>query len=188
MQLQIPSSITEINNWTFRNNKLKTVKLHNKLEIIGSGAFEENEITDINIPSSVKKLGAACLIKNKLPDSKAFIYERNSDGSENKAILNSYGGARKKDIVIPNTVSIIYGYAFYECGISSITIPNSVITIHDHVFNYNSLKNITIPQSVSEIYNNAFINNPLEFINMPGRENNNLGTNWFTGTPSFTFN
>ena len=63
-----------------------------------------------------------------------------------------------KSIVIPNSVTNIGGYAFYDClGLTSITIPDSVTSIGNYAFGVcSSLTSITIPDSVTNIGEWAF--------------------------------
>lgn len=60
--------------------------------------------------------------------------------------------------MIPNTVTAIGDYAFYECtGLTNITIPASVTSIGNYAF-YGcvNLANISIPNTVNVIGNSAF--------------------------------
>ena len=71
-------------------------------------------------------------------------------------------------VIIPNTVSVIEGCAFYQCrGLESIELPNSVTSIEAAAFeDCNELYNIEIPNSVIFIGNNAF-NGTAWFNNQP---------------------
>ena len=63
------------------------------------------------------------------------------------------------DLIIPDTVTSISGYAFADCqGLTSVTIPNGVTSIGRYTF-YDclNLTHITIPDSVTEIEQLAFI-------------------------------
>ena len=66
--------------------------------------------------------------------------------------------SRLKSVSIPNTVTTIGNYAFYDCmGLVGITIPNSVTTIGSYAFYCcRGLLGITIPNSVTSIGNYAF--------------------------------
>ena len=77
-----------------------------------------------------------------------------------------------KKIVIPNCVTNIGDYAFYECSsLSSITIPNCVTSIGDYAFyGCSSLSSITIPDSVTSIGDYAFYEcSSLSSITIPNR-------------------
>ncbi len=61
------------------------------------------------------------------------------------------------DVIIPNGVTTIEGYAFRESSISSVTIPNSVTTIGDSAFDYCSyITSITLSDNVTTIGTSAF--------------------------------
>lgn len=62
------------------------------------------------------------------------------------------------DLVIPNTVTALKTYTFYNCtGLTSITIPNSVTIISSYAFSgCSGLTSITIPNSVTSIGQYAF--------------------------------
>ena len=66
------------------------------------------------------------------------------------------------DLVIPEGVTTIGDYAFYNCsGLTSVTIPGSVTTIGDFAFyNCSGLTSVTIPGSVKTIGNYAFYGAP----------------------------
>ncbi len=71
---------------------------------------------------------------------------------------NSNYYSRLKSVSIPNTVTTIGNYAFYDCrGLVGITIPNSVTTIGSYaLYSCRGLLGITIPNSVTSIGNYAF--------------------------------
>ena len=64
------------------------------------------------------------------------------------------------DLVIPEGVTSIGDYAFYNCkGLTGITIPDSVTSIGDYAFyNCKGLTCITIPDSATSIGDYAFYN------------------------------
>ena len=60
-------------------------------------------------------------------------------------------------ITIPNSVTEIGSYAFYQCSLTSVTIPNSVTEIGSYAFSGNrGLTSVTISNSVTTIGNNTF--------------------------------
>ena len=61
-------------------------------------------------------------------------------------------------VVIPDSVTIIGDYAFYECtGLTSVTIPDSVTVIGEWTFAYcNNLTSAVIPDSVKNVGKHAF--------------------------------
>ncbi len=82
----------------------------------------ENKLTSLVIPNSVKTIEEAAFNNNKLPDAQAFIYARKSDGTEDKSKIVSYGGAKRENVIIPNSVKTIGEAAFAENELLSITI------------------------------------------------------------------
>ena len=67
-------------------------------------------------------------------------------------------GSEITELNIPNSVTSISNYAFYNCtGLTSVTIPNSVISISYGAFaGCNGLTSVTIGNSVTSIGNHAF--------------------------------
>jgi tetratricopeptide (TPR) repeat protein len=73
--------------------------------------------------------------------------------------LKRYKGT-KRDVVIPQGVTKIGRYAFYNCNsMRSLSIPDSVTAIDEYAFyNCNNLKSITFPDSIKSIAGHAFYN------------------------------
>jgi len=70
-------------------------------------------------------------------------------------------------VIIPNTVTKIGDFAFYDNQLTSITFPNSVTHIGFAAFFKNLLTSITIPNSVTHIDVAAFRYNQLVTITLP---------------------
>ena len=66
--------------------------------------------------------------------------------------------AEINDVVLPNAMTYIGGYAFYYCSsLTSVAIPNSVTSIGGNAFSScSSLTSVTIPNSVTSIGYGAF--------------------------------
>ncbi|MBQ7383950.1 MAG: leucine-rich repeat protein [Clostridia bacterium] len=88
-------------------------------------------------------------------DEKADLYKCVQDGKYWEAIEKGL-----TDIVIPNGVTSIDDYVFYQCtGLTSITIPDSVTSIGNYAFsNCTGLTSVTIPNSVTSIGDRVFSN------------------------------
>ena len=140
----IPSNVLHIKDYAFKNcTSLKEISLHKDIESIGSYAFadccfdkvdfyaELDEIpgnlfknmafTEINIPSTVEKIG-----------SSAFS-----------------GCTMLENIVIPSTVTEISSSAFHGCkSLEEISLPSSLKTLGKEAFADSGLKSLTVPGGV----------------------------------------
>ena len=144
--LVIPSSVTSIAYNAFcRCSGITSVTIPNSVIFIGSYAFREcSGMTSVHISD----LESWC----KIPFGNAYA---NPLYYAHHLYLN---GEEVKDLVIPNTITSINDYAFYDCdGVTGITIPNSVTSIGKYAFyNCNGITSITIPHSVTKIGEKAF--------------------------------
>ena len=106
--------------------------------------------------------GLKCLVIDKrnsvggnVTDGPNYIYQRNPDGSENTAVLNSYVGANKS-ITLPSQIKEIENLAFESCDITSVTLNNGLEKIGKEVFARNQISVFDLPSSVTTIGENAF--------------------------------
>ena len=155
--LTIPDSVTQIGKDAFEHcSGLSSVTIGNGVTNIGSYAFWGcNCLTNVYISD----LSAWCRI--------AF-YDHAANplsGYSSSRMINLYvDGEQVSNLVVPNGVTSISDYAFYDCkGLTSVTIPNSVTSIGRSSFACGSDSEITsrmtsveIPNSVTNIGNNAF--------------------------------
>ena len=98
------------------------------------------------------------------------------------------GNSSITSIEIPNSVTSIEGYAFYNCsGLTSITIPNSVTSIGQYAFyNCSGLTNVTIPNSVTSIESYVFEGcSGLKSVEI-GNNVTSIGNNAFYGCSGLT--
>ena len=154
-------TITTISGSAFKNKGLTSLVLPNTLTAIYREAFKNNNLTHLEIPSSVTYVGFGAFNNNQLPDDEAFIYARNSDGSEDKTTIVSYGGAKRENVVIPEGVKVIDDLAFYSTGLISVHFPSTLTTIGSESFRVNSLTSLTIPTNVTSLSRSAFNDNQL---------------------------
>ena len=131
---------------------------------IGNSAFKEKNITSVTIPKSVTSLGNASFNSNQLPDSIATFYKRNSDGSENKTTVVSYGGSNRTDVIVPSTVKTINPYAYYHNYIRKITLPEGLTKIDSNGLAFNSLSEIKLPSTINYLGSYALYVNILRSI------------------------
>ena len=144
--LQIPDSVTRIGKnafWACSN--LTSVTIPNNVKSIGESAFANcSSLTSVHISD----LAAWCNIEFE-------GLTANPMGYASRLYLV---GEEVKDLVIPNSVTSIGGYAFSGCsGLISVTIPNSVTSIGGSAFyGCSGLTSVTIGNSVTGIGSSAF--------------------------------
>ena len=161
----IPNSVKRIENSAFEGcNGLTSITIPNSVTNIGSSAFEGcSGLTSITIPNSVTSIGfyvfRGCSgLTSICVDEGNTVY----DSRENcNAIIETKTNkliAGCQSTIIPNSVTSIGSYAFYDCSsLTSITIPNSVTSIGDDAFyGCSGLTSITISNSVTSIGYYAF--------------------------------
>ena len=99
------------------------------IAIAGYAFLSHTGLSSVILPNSLKTIGYA-----------AFNFCRN---------LNN--------ISIPDSVTIIEGFAFQDCKFTSITLPNNLRYIGYETFaDCKNLKSVIIPSGVTEIYGYAF--------------------------------
>ena len=160
----IPGGVTSIGNSAFHYcSGLTSITIPDSVTTIGNSAFFGcSGLTSIAIPDSVISVGDAAFA-NCNGVTQIEVDTNNPsycsvDGvlySKDKTMLLCYpaGKTTPSDVAIPDSVTAIGNYAFYNCSsLTGITIPDNVTSIGDCAFYYCSkLTSITIPDNVTSI-------------------------------------
>ena len=135
--------------------------------IAGSAFSRCSGLTSVTIPNSVTSIGeeafSGCsgLTAVHITDLSAWCNVRFSDYMSNPTYYAHHlylNGEEIINLVIPEDVTCIGSFAFYECfAMKSVTVPNSVTSIGSYAFcNCSKLTKIDIPNSVTSIGEGTF--------------------------------
>lgn len=157
--IEIPNSVTSIDDWAFYNCRITNIIIPNNVTSIGDYAFCDcGSLTSIQIGDGVTHIGQQAFDCKNLAEiivsENNNFYKTIGGNLYNKdgTTLVKYLG-KQTEFEIPNTVTTIDSYAFYECDIlQNVTIPSSVSNICENAFfNCDKLATIIIPSSVTVI-------------------------------------
>ncbi len=163
-------SVTSIGGLAFYDcSSLTSVIIGESVTSIGGLAFYGcTSLTSVTIGKSVTSIGESAFYScskltktNYTGDIAGWCNIKFGDSSANPMCYshNFYINDQEiKDLVIPNSVTSIGDFAFYDCSsLTSVIIGESVTSIGSHAFyGCTSLTSVTIPNSVTSIGNGAF--------------------------------
>jgi len=98
-----------------------------------------------------------------------FVFAVDTDATEfdiENGVLVRYNGA-DSDVEIPDGVTAIGEYAFYDKKVQRVSLPDSVTKIGDSAFSRSTLTDINFPEGLQSIGNGAFQNTWITEANIP---------------------
>ncbi|MBO4622643.1 MAG: leucine-rich repeat protein [Bacilli bacterium] len=165
--ITIPSNVKSIGNYAFYNcSSLKSIVIPKSVTKIGFNAFagcdnltsvvieNGNEVYDSRDNcNGIIKTSNNCLIMG----FSSTVIPDTVTSIESFAFFNCRS---LKSIIIPDSVTLIHDYAFAGCsGLESVILPNKITTLPGYMFrDCTSLKSITMPNNIMVIGNGAFTN------------------------------
>ena len=165
--ITIPEGVMSIRSCTFQYCvSLENVTIPESVTRIESNAFFDcDSLTFIEIPDSVSDIDEwaffNCTGLTNIIVSSANDYYTSVNGvlfDKSAAKLICYPTGRKGEYAIPDGVTSIGSYAFYNCkSLTNVIIPDSVTNIGYDAFSYcTGLTGVTIPSSLSGIGSYVF--------------------------------
>lgn len=155
--LSIHSSVTEIGSCAFMScHNLQSLSIPNSVTTIGEAAFYYcYHLPNISIPASVISIGERAFANCGGPfivdaTNPNYIAQDGMLFSKDLTSLLQCPPLMYGTCVVPSSVLQIASHAFSNSKLSKITIPNSVTSIGEYAFyNCKSLDEINIPTSVT---------------------------------------
>ena len=167
----IGNGVTSIGNSAFRDcNKLTSVTIPDSVTTIGSAAFYYcGNLDSVFMGSGITSIGSSAFYGSSsltnvyMKDIAAWCEISFADKYANPLLYASklyVNGELLTELIIPDSVTTIGEFAFYDCdNITSVTISDSVTTIGGYAFAYcYRLTSVTIGDSVTTIGPSAFDN------------------------------
>lgn len=163
----IDEGVTRLGMYAFIYLDLASITIPNSLTHIYEYAFYQSHIEEIIIGAgSLYWIGTDAFrdgyIGRFVVDENNACFSNDEFGvlfNKDKTVLWTAPSSLTGSYTIPNSVTSIAAYAFYDRrGIKEVIIPDSVNSIGDFAFYESGLKSVIIPDSVTEIGERAFAN------------------------------
>ena len=171
--ISIPTSVTSIESSAFSGcSGLSSISIPTSVTSIGYSAFSGcSGLTSVTIPNGVTSIGSYAFygcsgLTSVIWNAKNYpafsSYSSNPFYNINTQITEfiigddmtsvpaymCYGMSNLKSVTIPNSVTSIGSYAFYDSKIKSLTIGSGIQTIASDAFSYSSSANGATPVKV----------------------------------------
>lgn len=158
VSISLPSSITSIGTSAFNGCvSLESIDIPAKVTTVSNGAFARcTSLQTINVDE----------------DNTKFVAEDGILYNTSMTALVAYPAGKDGSYVMPETVTVVYPYAFWGAsGLSDVKISKSVVTIGESAFRETGITYINIPGSVTNIGRWAFVDcHNLKVVKLAKRE------------------
>lgn len=131
----IPSPVTIIGTNAFRDKWLTNVEIPSSVKDIGVQAFAWNTLTSLNIPNSLQNIGSGAFYNNRITR-----------------------------LEIPNNLKTLGSDSFANNRLTSVNIQGGGVSIGPTAFKNNYIESIYIPPSVTFSGSSMFESNPLKYM------------------------
>lgn len=141
---EMPNSVTNVDDYAFKNVIFSSITLSENLESLGQGAFMgtgSKELKTLYLPSSLKSIGACCF--EGLSADAIYVDKNNRYYTDINGVL--VDKSKSNLICMPSGRTGAYA------------IPESIRHIESNAFDYSSLSSLYIPATVAFISNFAFL-------------------------------
>lgn len=142
--------MTKIPEGAFEENDLTTVEIPNSVQVIEDGAFMGNSLTSLTLPSLLIRIGKGAFSHNQLtsleiPSSVAMI---GASAFNDNQLSDDMAFIYKRRNDASEDLSEIVSYAGAK---KEVVIPDAVKKIGEGAFAYSRITAVEIPDSVREI-------------------------------------
>lgn len=145
-----------------QNGGIVSVVIPTSVKIIGTYAFSNNELIEVNIPNSVVTIESGAfsylstLRKAVIPPSvKRIEY----------GIFNNDNNL--EEVELPNTIEYIGAYAFKGVKLDSVVLPKNLKEIDEYGFAETQIKHVAFNEKLEKIGESAFYSTKLNEVILP---------------------
>ena len=154
-KIELPNTITEIGDSSFRNCKnLVKITMNNGIDILEDFVFKGcSSLTTIDIPNTVKAIGSSSF------QGCTSLTEVHLSDILKEIPASTFSGCKKLTTInFPSTLTMIGNSAFSGCeSLPEAILPSGVEKIESNAFkNCKALKKAAVPDTVSSIGSSAF--------------------------------
>ncbi len=167
-EIIMPDTVTYIGYWAFwGDSALQRINISNNCETIGQYAFNYTELTQIQIPASIKGIMPGAFSNNSSlkmimvnENNKKYTSDENGVLYTDTTLVSFPAATALNCYVVRDGVSKIADYAFANArNLKMVTFPNSMQLIESGAFNGCKLNKLYLPVAIRDIKKAAFLGN-----------------------------